>query len=87
MTQMSGATLILEPMTKIGGKRYSGLPSTNSPVNTPTYGAASKGELLGFGPSLAAQPASPKTSAVATASHMAAISDHGDGLIAPNEPS
>jgi len=78
MTQMSGPTLLLEPMTRIAGRRYSGFPSTNSPVNTPTYGSASKGELLGLGPSSAAQPASPKTRAVATATHMAAISDRGD---------
>jgi hypothetical protein len=84
MTQMSGPTLLLEPMTRIEGRRYSGFPSTNSPVNTPTYGAASKGELLGLGPSSAAQPASPKTRAVATATHVAAISDRGEWLMAPN---
>jgi hypothetical protein len=84
MTHMSGPALFLEPMTRIGGKRYSGLPSTNSPVNTPTYGAASKGGLLGLGPSSAAQPASPKTRAVATATHIAAISDLGEWLMALN---
>ena len=84
---MSGPTLLLEPMTRIAGKRYSGFPSTNSPVNTPTYGAGPKGELLGLGPSSAAQPASPKTRAVATAIHVAAISDGGEWLMAPNEPS
>ena len=79
-TQMPGSTLFLEPMTRIGGKRYSGLPSTNSPVNTPTYGAASKGELLGLVPSSAAQPVSPKTTAAA-ATHLAAISDLSEWLM------
>jgi hypothetical protein len=83
---MSGATLLLEPMTRMEGKRYSGFPSTNSPVNTPTYGAAPKGELLGLGPSSAAQPASPKTRAVATAIPMAAIAERGEWLMWPNEP-
>src|SRR5450432_3481248 len=85
MTQMSGRTLLLEPMTRIVGKRYSGFPSTNSPANTPTYGAASMGELLSFGPSSAAQPASPKATAVATEIHTAAISERGEWLMAPNE--
>jgi hypothetical protein len=84
MTQISGPTRFLEPMTRIGGKRYRGLPSTNSPVNTPTYGAASKGELLGLGPSSAAQPASPKTRAVATATHITSISGLNERLMAPN---
>ena len=87
VTQISGPTLLLEPMTTIAGKRYSGFPSTNSPVNTPTYGAAPKGELLGLVLSSVAQLASPKTRAVATAIHMAAISDRGEWLMAPNEPS
>jgi hypothetical protein len=86
MTQMSGPTLFLEPMTRIGGKRYSGFPSTNSPVNTPTYGAAPKGELIGWRPSSAAQPATPKTRAVATATHVTAISNLGERLMAPNIP-
>jgi hypothetical protein len=85
MAQMSGPTLLLEPMTRIGGRRYSGFPSTNPPVNTPTKGAASKGELLDPEPNTAAQPASPKTRAVAAATHMAAISDRGEWLMAPNQ--
>ena len=84
MTHMSDPTLVLEPMTRIAGKRYSGFPSTSSPVNTPTYGAVPKGELLGLVPSSAAQLASPKTRAVATANHMAAILDRGEWLMAPN---
>jgi hypothetical protein len=67
-------------MTRIGGKRYSGFPSTYSPVNTPTYGAASNGEPLGFGPGVAAQAASPKTSAVPMAPHKAVDLDRGSGL-------
>jgi len=62
-------------MTRIGGKRYRGLPSTNSPVNTPTYGAGSKGEPLGPGPSPAAQLASPSTRIVARATRVALILD------------
>lgn len=84
MPQVSGAALIRLPMTRIGGKRYSGLPSTYSPVNTPTYGAGSKGEPPGCGTRLAAQPASSKTSAAATATLSAAILDCGDEFIASN---
>jgi hypothetical protein len=87
MTQLSSATLLLEPMTRMEGKRYSGFLSTNSPVNTPTYGAASKGKLLGLGPSSAAHPASPKTRAVATAIDMAAILERGKWLMVPNAAS
>jgi hypothetical protein len=75
MTQVSGPTRFLLPMTRIGGKRYRGLPSTNSPVNTPTYGAGSKGEPPGLGPSPAAQLASPKARIVARATRVALISD------------
>jgi len=48
-----------DPMTSIVGKRYSGNPSTNSPVNTPTYGASVAGLLRLCGNSVA-HPASPR---------------------------
>ena len=82
---MSGPTLLLEPIIRIAGKRYSGFPSTNSPVNTPTYGAVPHGELLGLVPNSEAQPASPNRKAVATAIRMAAILDRGAWLMAISE--
>ena len=71
---MSGPTLLLEPMTMMVGKRYTGLPSTNSPVNTPMYGAGSEAGVAGFVPNSPAQPANPKMRIVATPSHMPAMS-------------
>jgi hypothetical protein len=41
--------LLREPTTSRVGKRYSGFPSTNSPVNTPSYGAVSVVEWLVLG--------------------------------------
>jgi hypothetical protein len=57
--QVPGPTLLREPKTSTVGKRYKGFPSTNSPVNTPTYGAASTGARFGFGMSSEAHPAIP----------------------------
>jgi hypothetical protein len=57
--QVPGPRLLREPTTSIDGKRYSGFPSTNSPVKTPTYGAASTGGRFGLGVISDAHPVSP----------------------------
>jgi hypothetical protein len=58
-TQVPGPKLLREPTISIVGKRYRGFPSTNSPVNTPTYGAGSAEGRFGLGVSSEAHPASP----------------------------
>jgi hypothetical protein len=78
MSQLSNPTLVLEPITRIGGKRYSGIPSTNSSVNTPTSGEASNDELLILGRSSAAQPTRPKRRAVDRATQMAPTSGRSE---------
>src|SRR5215510_2301340 len=53
------------------GKRYSGNPSTNSPVNTPTYCASLAG-LLNLGERSEAHPVSPRMRSAQMATHTGA---------------
>ena len=57
---MSGPDAALEPMTRIAGKRYSGFPSTSSPVNTPTTAQPPKANCSAWGPVQRRSPRAPQ---------------------------